>query len=179
MKNDKYVMVMTTATVILCGLCLLRLFGVIQEEPSTDAERLEVRRKNPYLFKKGQSGNPHGRPKKGKSFADILEKELKAQKQILKNSEGEERVIDGKTALCLAYIKLAFKGENENVRASCMEKIMKFIDGEFVQRVAMDANLTGGTVIQDVKDGLDKLTPEERENYFEMCDKISQGSEEE
>ena len=56
---------------------------------------------------------------------------------------------------------------------------MKFIDGDFVQRVAMDANLTGGAVIQDVKDGLDKLTPEERENYLDMCDKINEGSEEE
>ena len=54
---------------------------------------------------------------------------------------------------------------------------MKFIDGEFVQRVAMDANVTGGAVIQDVKDGLDKLTPEERENYFDMCDKLTEGSE--
>lgn len=124
------------------------------------------------------SGNPKGRPKKGKSFSDILEKELKAQKQILKNAEGDERVIDGKTALCLAYIKLAFKAENENVRASCMEKIMKFIDGEFVQRVAMDATLSGGNILENVKDGLDKLTPEERENYFEMCDKMAEGSEE-
>lgn len=55
---------------------------------------------------------------------------------------------------------------------------MKFIDGDFVQRVAMDANLTGGNIIQNVKDGLDRLTPEERENYFDMCDKINEGAEE-
>lgn len=103
---------------------------------------------------------------------------MKAQKQILKNRNGEEREVDGKTALCLAYIKLAFSSENDNVKASCMEKIMKFIDGDFVQRVAMDANLTGGNIIQNVKDGLDKLTPEERENYFYMCDKINEGAEE-
>ncbi len=147
--------------------------------PSTPEERYDKRLQNPHLFKKGQSGNPHGRPKKGKSLADILEKELKAQKQLRKNRNGEEREVDGKTALCLAYIKLAFSSENDNVKASCMEKIMKFIDGDFVQRVAMDAVVANKPVIEDVKDGLDKLTPEERENYFDMCDKINEGSEEE
>ena len=128
----------------------------------------------PWLFQKGQSGNPKGRPRKGKSFSDILEAELRKQKkELVDKSTGEVRHIDGKVALCLAYISLAFNADNENVRASCMEKIMKFIDGDFVQHVDMAANVKGVNVIENVKDALDKLSPEERENYLDMCDKMN------
>ena len=129
--------------------------------------------KKPWQFQKGKSGNPNGRPQKGKSFSDILNNELKKQKQILVNPDtGEERQIDGKTALCLAYIKLAFKGDNENVRASCMEKIMKFIDGDFVQHVDMAASVSSN-VLEDIKDGLDKLSQEDRESYLDICEKVN------
>lgn len=129
--------------------------------------------KKPWQFQKGKSGNPNGRPRKGKSFSDILNNELKKQKQILVNPDtGEERQIDGKTALCLAYIKLAFKGDNENVRASCMEKIMKFIDGDFVQHVDMAASVSSN-VLEDIKDGLDKLSQEDRESYLDICEKVN------
>ena len=52
---------------------------------------------------------------------------------------------------------------------------MKFIDGDFVQRVDMDANVSGVNVIEDVKDRLDKLSPEERDDYLSLCEKINNG----
>lgn len=132
----------------------------------------------PWQFQKGVSGNPKGRPKKGKTFSDILEKELTNQKQQMVNAKtGETRVIDGKVALCLAYIKLAFNAENENVRASCQEKIMKFIDGDFVKKVDMTANVSGVNVLENIKDSLDRLSPEERESYLELCEKMNEESE--
>ena len=33
--------------------------------------------------------------------------------------------------LCLSYIQLALHSDNESIRASASEKIMKFIDGDF------------------------------------------------
>lgn len=134
----------------------------------------------PWLFQKGQSGNPKGRPRKGKSFCDILNAELKKQKQQMTNhTTGEVRTIDGKTALCLAYIKLAFNAEQESVRASCAEKIMKFIDGDFVQHVDMAANVSGINVIQNVKDSLDKLSPEERDVFLDLSEKLAEENESE
>ena len=70
------------------------------------------------------------------------------------------------------YINLAFNAEQESVRASCMEKIMKFIDGDFTQHINMDTNITGVSVLEDVKESLDKLSPEERDNYLDLCDKM-------
>lgn len=54
----------------------------------------------------GQSGNPHGRPKKGQTFTDILDKVL-LEEQVTYNG----RVITGKEAAARKLLEMAIKGD--------------------------------------------------------------------
>lgn len=60
-------------------------------------------------FKPGQSGNPHGRPRKEQSFASALDKALKAPVKVREN--GKERVLSGVDALAMRLVADAIQGK--------------------------------------------------------------------
>jgi hypothetical protein len=62
-------------------------------------------------FVKGKSGNPHGRPKSGQSFTDLLKHEINIRDQIVENSDGSEMVITRKQAVNKKLIDLAIAGD--------------------------------------------------------------------
>lgn len=70
--------------------------------------------------------------------------------------------------LCLSYIKLALNSENENVKASCSEKIIKFIDGEFVQKVEASVDNKNPLTSIDIS----KLTTEDKMKLEELLVKM-------
>jgi hypothetical protein len=71
-------------------------------------------------FIKGQSGNPHGRPRKGKTLTDLLQKELN-QKQ------GD---IPAKVAVVKKLIELASEGDIAAIRY-----VFDRIEGKCTERV--------------------------------------------
>jgi hypothetical protein len=77
-------------------------------------------------FTRGQSGNPHGRPRKGKSLTDILEKALAKKRD------------DGKTnkaALADTLIELAVKDKD----IAAIKYIMDRVDGRPKETVTLES----------------------------------------
>lgn len=128
----------------------------------------ELRTKHGYnMYDKGQSGNSKGRPKKGKTFTDILSHELDIISQELKDKQGNERQVDGKTLLCLGLIKLAFHSDDDHIKLSAIEKVMNRIDGTPVQQVLMDASVEEHNSVFDEID-VSKLSTKQKENLEEI-----------
>lgn len=83
-------------------------------------------------FQPGQSGNPNGRPPKGRSLADCLRAELSRE---VKGKSKQQRIAEVVT-------RRALKGEMDAVRF-----IADRVDGKVPDRVESDVNLRGGVQI--------------------------------
>jgi len=82
---------------------------------------------NSTSFKPGQIGNPHGRPKKGKTLTDILTAELKRRNQVDKDGN----VISGKQRLAKEILALAFDPNpaDKSTRLAALKYAYDRIDG--------------------------------------------------
>ncbi len=66
-----------------------------------------------FRWQKGQTGNPHGRPKKDESFRGITERELEKEVPIKEN--GRIRRVSWKVAIIKRCLAEAAKGKIRNV----------------------------------------------------------------
>lgn len=129
-------------------------------------------------WQKGQSGNKNGRPKKGMCYADMLEKAVKSLKSVQKDKEG--KVVGeykGKMVLAMATVDLATnKTYPPQVRLQAIKEIYDRTDGKPAQSVQLEADVEQTIIknnVADLQKEIDKLTPEERELYFELCEKVN------
>jgi hypothetical protein len=86
-------------------------------------------------FTKGQSGNPNGRPRKGKSLTEALEKALK--KKGIDGTRNTEALAD-------TLIELAIKGKN----ITAIKYNMDRVDGRPTESI----ELTDGAVDQRLRE---------------------------
>jgi hypothetical protein len=84
-------------------------------------------------FKPGQSGNPNGRPKKGDSWADILNEAM----DELIESEDFQNKVSCKKAIAKVLAKRALKGD-----VKAIETIMERQEGKAKQTVDNNTNFT-------------------------------------
>lgn len=128
-------------------------------------------------FQKGVSGNKNGRPKKGQAFPDMIEKAIKKLKTEYKDSDGNPIEVKGKMVLANAIVELATNDiYPPQVRLQALKEIFDRTDGKPVQAVEMSADIesTVRNSTNQLKENIDKLTPEERDLYLELCDKVNE-----
>lgn len=78
----------------------------------------------------GVSGNPKGRPRKGDSFSELLEKELKKRKYTIKEADGTTKKVNGKQAIIRAHLALIFGATvDDKVKMSAIDSLMDRVDG--------------------------------------------------
>lgn len=75
-----------------------------------------------HRFRKGQSGNPRGRPRGAKSSKDLLEKIL-STKLTVHDAGGGPRKIEQLEALLLSMVARAIKGDTR-----CMNLLLRLME---------------------------------------------------
>ena len=143
----------------------LRYEGMTQEE---------YEKKYPNRFKKGVSGNPAGRPKKGQTFPDILARVMEDIKKT-QLIDGEQREMNAKELMCYAMVTLALdKKTPPAIKLKAITECKEWVDGKSVQQVEMHGDIEHKpTSIADVID-INKLTPEEAECLERVLDQQEQ-----
>lgn len=94
-------------------------------------------------FKKGQSGNPKGRPKKGDSYPEFIEKAVKNLRSVQKDKDGNVTArYKGKMVIAMAVAELATnKAYPPQIRLQAIKEIIDRTDGKAPQYLAMKTQI--------------------------------------
>ena len=69
-----------------------------------------------HRFKKGQSGNPKGRPKQHLTFDELVSRQLKGKKIILRDKGERERLVSAQEAIILKLMAKALQGDQRAIQ---------------------------------------------------------------
>lgn len=134
-------------------------------------------------WEKGESGNPKGRPKK--TFKDYVEKWSPKIRKTLTDDNGKVYEMSAKEWNVVCLMKMIQNDETPPaIKLQAIRLFLEYTEGkpqpEVVSNVTVQ-NVQESTrsSLNQIKKSLDKLTPEERQSYFELCEKLDADTNEE
>ena len=139
-------------------------------------------------YKKGQSGNPAGKPKGTTNIKTdllVVYKKLFAEPIVKKDANGniiKKIKLTAEQEIVAAMIKIYRDPKTPvQVRAKILGDLLGYLYTKPTQQIEMiaDVEQTIRDNTADIKDNLDKLTPEQREAYMELCEKVNDDSDSE
>lgn len=139
-------------------------------------------------YKKGQSGNPAGKPKGTTNIKTdllVVYKKLFAEPIVKKDANGniiKKIKLSPEQEIVAAMIKIYRDPKTPvQVRAKILGDLLGYLYTKPTQQIEMiaDVEQTIRNNTADIKDNLDKLTPEQREAYMELCEKVNDDSDSE
>lgn len=128
-----------------------------QSEKQLDSRPEQLK---PYWFKKGQSGNPRGRPKKETMLTPILEKMIKQLCPDGLDPEGKVEQLFGKKLTWKERIVFATLLGGIKRNPACLQEIWNRLDGKAVSNVDISGSMHVGGTIELTVDQDKKLTEE-------------------
>ncbi len=104
-------------------------------------------------FKKGESGNPNGRPKGSRNRSTIIKEWLETMEIVTNPITGEKEQLEQQDIMTLALIKKARKGD--------VQAYKELMDGSHGMKVAKVDHTTQGEKLNDKPFEVKIIPPEE------------------
>lgn len=135
---------------------------------NTDTEETEPPKRR-RGFQPGVSGNPKGRPKKGKSLTDMLEKELSGLSERVYGKNGLPKTVRGKQVFARAVVEIAMdRTVAAATRLTAMNLIFERVEGKPRQSVEVDGTIESKPAsLADVFD-FDRMSAEDEARLAEI-----------
>lgn len=113
-------------------------------------------------WKKGESGNPKGKPPGTKNFRDVLEKIMRTEMLAKDPFNGEMRMISNQELLMLKLVSIARSKSTSIKDLRAIETIMDRIDGKPIQVQKIE----GLNNDAEIKEIMDKMSDKEACQIF-------------
>lgn len=130
------------------------------------------------MWVEGKSGNPKGRPKKDDSFKAYCEKWSNKIKKIVKIDDKEHKINSKEYSVIVLFKMIQSDSTPDQIKLQAIKLMLEYTEGKPQPEVVSNINIENvqedaKSHLDKMKNCLDKFTPEEREEYFKLSEKLN------